>query len=84
MLRAKAGDAIADTWKPLVIAAIDLWNLQGDMQAALIIDGKKILVGGQVATAQGVLDVIADTFGDDVLTNGQTFANANGLLGKGK
>lgn len=72
-LIALAGVQIANTWRPLVIAALLVWFEQGDMTANLTIDGKQIEIGGVTATAQGVLDAICDALGDDVITGNSTF-----------
>lgn len=74
-LTALAGAQIAQTWYPMALAALTVWFDQGDMAAALEIDGKHIEIGGVTATAQGVLDTICDALGDDMITGGRTFDN---------
>lgn len=72
-LRAEHNDQVADTWKPLVSAAMSTWYGQGDMQAPITVKGKKILVGGSEISASGVLDTMADALGVAAISKNSGF-----------
>ena len=87
LLTKKAGEQVANGLKPLVEAAIEEFHAGGASNEPLLVNGKKVSMGGQVVTTASFLDLLVSevgmkaVFGRDI--SAEDFKQGEKFLKKG-
>jgi hypothetical protein len=87
LLTAKAGEQVANGLKPVVQSALEVFHTGGRSDEPLLVNGKKVSMGGQIVTASGILDMLANELGTEAITgrkfSAEDFTQGEKFLKKG-
>ena len=81
LLTAKAGEKVANGLKPAVQATLEVFHTGGRTDEPLLVNGKKISMGGQIVTAGDMLEMLANELGAEAIT-GRKFSAEDFKQGK--